>query len=88
MWKCQHCRSWNRGCVLPTHVSVLTINGDSSSIKFALFEVGDSLQRFLNRGIKMIERQSVAKVREYLHNWSPAAVWRANPPTQCGSKIL
>jgi acetate kinase len=34
--------------------SILTINGGSSSIKFALFEVGDSLQRILEGGIERI----------------------------------
>jgi acetate kinase len=33
---------------------VLTINGGSSSIKFALFEVGDSLQRILEGGMERI----------------------------------
>jgi acetate kinase len=34
--------------------SILTINGGSSSIKFALFEAGDSLQRILAGGIERI----------------------------------
>ena len=34
--------------------SVLTINGGSSSIKFALFEIGDSLHRILEGGIERI----------------------------------
>jgi acetate kinase len=34
--------------------SVLTINGGSSSIKFALFEAGDSLRRILEGGIERI----------------------------------
>jgi acetate kinase len=33
---------------------ILTINGGSSSIKFALFEVGDSLRRILEGGIERI----------------------------------
>jgi acetate kinase len=33
---------------------VLTINGGSSSIKFALFEIGDSLRRILQGGIERI----------------------------------
>jgi acetate kinase len=33
---------------------ILTINGGSSSIKFALFEVGDSLRRILDGGIERI----------------------------------
>ena len=67
---------------------ILTINGGSSSIKFALFEAGDSLRRILEGWIEMTDRQIAAKVREYLHNWSPAIGWRANHPIQCGSKIL
>ncbi|MDP2603989.1 MAG: acetate/propionate family kinase [Deltaproteobacteria bacterium] len=34
--------------------SILTINGGSSSIKFALFEAGDSLRRILEGGIERI----------------------------------
>ncbi len=38
----------------PANQQVLTINGGSSSIKFALFEAGDSLQRILDGGIERI----------------------------------
>ncbi len=38
----------------PTNPHILTINGGSSSIKFALFESGDSLQRILEGGIERI----------------------------------
>ncbi|MGB8169712.1 MAG: acetate/propionate family kinase [Chthoniobacteraceae bacterium] len=38
----------------PTLSRVLTINGGSSSIKFALFEVGDSLRRILHGGVERI----------------------------------
>lgn len=38
----------------PANPSILTINGGSSSIKFALFEVGESLQRILAGGIERI----------------------------------
>ncbi len=38
----------------PANSSILTINGGSSSIKFALFEAGDSLQRILAGGIERI----------------------------------
>ena len=38
----------------PTHLRILTINGGSSSIKFALFEAGDSLRRILEGGIERI----------------------------------
>ena len=78
----------NQSATKLTHATVLTINGGSSSIKFASFETGDSLRRILKGWIEMTDRQIAAKVREYLHNWSPAIGWRANPPTQCGSKIL
>jgi acetate kinase len=47
---------------------VLAINGGSSSIKFALFEVGDSLRRILGDGIKMTERQIATNAHENLHN--------------------
>jgi acetate kinase len=67
---------------------VLTLNGGSSSIKFALFEAGHSLQRLLKRGIEMTERQIAAKVREYFHKQIPAIGWKSNCPTQCGNKFL
>ena len=67
---------------------ILTINGGSSNIKIALFEAGNSLRRILKGGIEMADHQIAAKVREYLHNWSPAIGWRSNHLTQCGSKIL
>jgi len=48
------CRMTNQSSVKPTHPGVLTINGGSSSIKFALFETGDSLRRILEGGIERI----------------------------------
>jgi acetate kinase len=39
---------------------ILTINGGSSSIQFALFMAGDSLQRFLEGGIERIGRPDAA----------------------------
>lgn len=38
----------------PVNPRILTINGGSSSIKFALFDVGESLQRILEGGIERI----------------------------------
>jgi acetate kinase len=38
----------------PANPRILTINGGSSSIKFALFEAGNSLQRILEGGIDRI----------------------------------
>jgi acetate kinase len=38
----------------PVNPRILTINGGSSSIKFALFEAGDSLQRIMEGGIDRI----------------------------------
>jgi acetate kinase len=40
--------------VKPANPRILTINGGSSSIKFALFEAGDSLERILDGGIDRI----------------------------------
>jgi acetate kinase len=40
--------------VKPANPRILTINGGSSSIKFALFEAGDSLRRILAGGIERI----------------------------------
>jgi len=67
---------------------ILTTNGDSSSIKFALFEVGDSLRRILEGGIEMTERQLATKIRAYFHKQSPAIGWTSNHSIQCGSKFL
>jgi hypothetical protein len=38
----------------PANPKILTINGGSSSIKFALFDAGDSLRRILSGGIERI----------------------------------
>ena len=38
----------------PKNPRILTINGGSSSIKFALFEAGDTLRRILDGGIERI----------------------------------
>jgi acetate kinase len=38
----------------PANPRILTINGGSSSIKFALFEASDSLRRILEGGIERI----------------------------------
>ncbi len=46
------------------HSLILTINGGSSSIKFALFEAGDSLRRILGGGIERIGRpEAVLRVK-------------------------
>jgi acetate kinase len=37
----------NQSSAKPTHASILTINGGSSSIKFALYQVGEPLKRGL-----------------------------------------
>jgi len=48
----------------PTNPQILTINGGSSSIKFALFEAGDSLRRILGGGIEQIGRpEAVLRVK-------------------------
>ena len=39
---------------IPAKASILTVNGGSSSIKFALFETGDSLRRILDGRIERI----------------------------------
>ena len=38
----------------PSNPRILTINGGSSSIKFALFEAGESVRRILDGGIDRI----------------------------------
>jgi acetate kinase len=40
--------------VKPANPRILTINGGSSSIKFALFEAGDALRQILDGGIERI----------------------------------
>ena len=40
--------------IVPASRRILTINGGSSSIKIALFEVGDSLRRIFQGGIEQI----------------------------------
>ncbi len=48
----------------PTNRDILTINGGSSSIKFALFEAGDSLRRIVGGGIERIGRpEAVLRVK-------------------------
>ncbi len=44
----------NDSSIKPANPRILTINGGSSSIKFALFEAGDSLRRILQGGIERI----------------------------------
>jgi acetate kinase len=44
----------NESSMTPANPRILTINGGSSSIKFALFEAGDSLRRILGGGIDRI----------------------------------
>ena len=51
----------------PPNPRILTINGRSSSIKFALFEAGDSLRR------KVSYRSMSSRVRTALSGWSPAS---------------
>src|SRR5450756_1493665 len=46
---------------------ILTINGGSSSIKFALFEVGASLRRILEGGIERIGLPEATFVVKGLH---------------------
>jgi acetate kinase len=48
----------------PSQTCILTINGGSSSIKFALFEAGDSLRRILEGAIERIGRpESTLRVK-------------------------
>ncbi|MDD5389635.1 MAG: acetate/propionate family kinase [Gallionellaceae bacterium] len=53
----------------PTNPGILTINGGSSSIKFALFEAGDPLWRVLSGGI---ERIGLPEARLRVEGVSPA----------------
>src|SRR5512146_614856 len=58
-----------RSSVKQARSSILTINGGSSSIKFALFEAGDTLQRILEGGI---ERIGLPETRFFVKGSSPA----------------
>ena len=53
-WLRSDCRMTKESSMKPAKPRILTINGGSSSIKFALFEAGDSLQRILEGGIERI----------------------------------
>jgi hypothetical protein len=53
-WLCSDCRMTKESSMKPANPRILTINGGSSSIKFALFEAGDSLQRILEGGIERL----------------------------------
>jgi acetate kinase len=53
-WLRLDCSQMEAPLVKQAKASILTVNGGSSSIKFALFEVGDSLQRVLAGSIERI----------------------------------
>src|SRR5208337_3506271 len=53
-WLRSDCRMTKESSMKPANPRILTINGGSSSIKFALFEAGDSLRRILEGGIERI----------------------------------
>ena len=53
-WLRSDCRLTKESSMKPGKARILSINGGSSSIKFALFEVGDSFQRILEGGIERI----------------------------------
>src|SRR5664279_3412768 len=53
-WLRSDCRMTKEPSMKPANARILTINGGSSSIKFALFEAGDSLRRILEGGIERI----------------------------------
>ena len=46
----------------PANSRILTINGGSSSIKFAMFEAGDSLQRIMERVISAAASRVAVRV--------------------------
>jgi len=52
----------NEASMKPANPRILTINGGSSSIKFALFEASDPLQRILEGGIERIGSRNAAGV--------------------------
>src|SRR5664279_5514613 len=53
-WLRSDCRMTKESFMKPANARILTINGGSSSIKFALFEADDSLRRILKGGIDRI----------------------------------
>ena len=48
------CTIINKSSTKPTHASVLTINGGSSSIKFALYQTGESLEQSFHGSVDRI----------------------------------
>ena len=50
----------------PAHPRILTINGGSSSIKFALFDAGESLQRIIEGEIERIGLPSLRYKKRYV----------------------
>src|SRR5271169_1970128 len=63
----------NRGLFMTNAMSILTINGGSSSIKFALFQVESSLRRVLEGRIERIglpEAMFVVKGSDLADNFS------------------
>jgi acetate kinase len=53
----------------PPSVRILTINGGSSSIKFALFEAGDSLRRILAGAICAAANRTPVRVIQTDEEW-------------------
>ncbi len=57
----------------PANARILTINGGSSSIKFALFDAGDSLRRILEGGPSRKFRGILAgNFRPREEKWNPS----------------
>jgi hypothetical protein len=63
------CRMTNQSSAKRTHDGVLTINGGSSSMKFALYQTGESLERSFNGSVDRIgsaTQQETGKVTAFL----------------------
>jgi acetate kinase len=65
---------------MPANLRILTINGGSSSIKFALFEAGNSLRRILEGGNERIGCRTTSFSRPlrkwaepWCRHWRPAS---------------
>jgi xylulose-5-phosphate/fructose-6-phosphate phosphoketolase len=60
----------------PANPRILTINGGSSSIKFALFDVGESLQRIIEGGIERILPQWLTMEAAVVHCTEGIGMWQ------------
>src|SRR5260370_22278374 len=77
-----HCRMTTESPMKPANPRILTINGGSSSIKFALFEAGESPRRILAGVVERIGLPDASLPVKGLHQAdSFSLVVKASTPT-------